>query len=188
MTEWHLQNVAAWKRVVKPRLPDRPSTFIEIGSHQGSSCVFLCGEILRPADRIICVDPWGDASAEAVFDAATSNLRQVTKHRGKSADYLTQISAATPDFRVECVYIDGDHDSSSVLADAVLSWRLLALGGMLVFDDYRWEQPPSVVGQQCPAIGVDAFIDAYLLQLEVLHRGTCVVVRKTRRSCHDVQG
>ena len=150
MTDWHLQNRAAWKRLVRPRLPSRPAVFIEIGSHEGSSALCLVEEVLRESDRLICVDPWADRDAEATFIAATSGERRVTRHKGRSADYMVQIMAASPDFRADCIYIDGDHDSSSVLADAVLSWRMLSVGGMLVFDDYRWNHEPSVVGQQPP--------------------------------------
>jgi predicted O-methyltransferase YrrM len=35
----------------------------------------------------------------------------------------------------DLIYIDGSHFPADVLEDAVLSWRLLKPGGMLIFDD-----------------------------------------------------
>ena len=38
----------------------------------------------------------------------------------------------------DIIYIDGSHATSDVLEDAVLSYRLLKPGGLLIFDDYHW--------------------------------------------------
>jgi hypothetical protein len=34
------------------------------------------------------------------------------------------------------VYIDGSHLASDVLEDAVLSWAVVQVGDMIIFDDY----------------------------------------------------
>jgi hypothetical protein len=40
----------------------------------------------------------------------------------------------------ELIYVDDSHLGLDVLADAALSWQLLAPRGVLVFDDYRWAE------------------------------------------------
>ena len=36
------------------------------------------------------------------------------------------------------IYIDACHDSQYVMTDAMLSWKVLKVGGYLIFDDYGW--------------------------------------------------
>ena len=54
------------------------------------------------------------------------------------------------------IYIDGSHVALDVLHDAVLSWRLLAVGGTLVFDDYGWKGYNEDVYN--PRIAIQAFM------------------------------
>lgn len=35
---------------------------------------------------------------------------------------------------MQVVYIDGSHDASDVLTDAVMAWKLLAQGGIMILD------------------------------------------------------
>lgn len=40
----------------------------------------------------------------------------------------------------DCIYLDGDHTGPGTILDAVLCWRKLAVGGLMIFDDFdrRW--------------------------------------------------
>lgn len=51
-----------------------------------------------------------------------------------SQDWLCQLPVNAFDF----YYVDGSHVAPDVMADAVLGWRLLKPGGIMVFDDYEW--------------------------------------------------
>ena len=76
------------------------------------------------------------------------------------------------------IYIDGLHMPQGALLDAVLSWHLLAVDGIMIFDDYH--HPDE---KQSTARGVDAFLDAYGSELEVLHsEGDQKWVRKVAHS------
>ena len=70
------------------------------------------------------------------------------------------------------------HFPQGALLDAVLSWHLLAVSGILCFDDYS--HPDE---KQATAKGVDAFLDAYSSELEVLpSEGPQKWVRKVSHS------
>jgi hypothetical protein len=61
------------------------------------------------------------------------------------------------------------------MADMVLSWDLLKLGGIMIIHDYDWPSPAL----ERPAIAVDAFLDSYQPSLELLAKDSRVIVRKT---------
>jgi hypothetical protein len=65
-----------------------------------------------------------------------------------------------------------------VLVDAVLGWRLLAPGGLLVFDDYLWDTDTDELGN--PRRGIDAFTRLVGDRSRVLSRGSQLVLRKAR--------
>src|SRR5262245_23785389 len=52
--------------------------------------------------------------------------------------------------------IDGSHRAADVYVDAMLTWPLMARGGLVIFDDYLWDnlEGPSEI----PKPGIDAFL------------------------------
>jgi len=66
------------------------------------------------------------------------------------------------DERFDCIYIDADHRAAGVLEDAVLSWRLLKGGGIMILDDYGWNLYENPF--KCPKRGIDAFLDAFQIK------------------------
>ena len=39
---------------------------------------------------------------------------------------------------IDFIYVDGSHQAHDVLCDAILSFKLLRVGGIVCFDDYLW--------------------------------------------------
>ncbi len=95
-----------------------------------------------------------------------------------------ELRALTQD-RYDIIYIDGSHATKDVLEDAVLSWRLLKNGGILIFDDYRWVG----LGSQCefdassdyPKAAIDSFATCYQGDFEVIHSSNQLILRKTEQ-------
>ena len=63
-----------------------------------------------------------------------------------------------------------------MLADAVLSWPLLKEGGIMLFDDYLWQQDPRP--EHCPRLGIDSFLRCQRGWFDVLLAQYQVAVRK----------
>jgi hypothetical protein len=76
----------------------------------------------------------------------------------------------------DAAYLDGSHIAADVLEDAVLTWRLLKPGGVLIFDDYRWDLYRDSV--RSPGPGIDAFLAGFAGQYDVLHKDYQVILRK----------
>lgn len=170
-TDWFTAHIPVWEHVVIPRLP-KPSRWLELGSHEGRSAVWVAE---KTGGEVVCVDLWNSKEVEQRFDANTKG--RVTKFKGLVSDYLAAAIARKE--RFDAVYIDADHDGCATLQSAVLSWMVLRTGGILIFDDYRYEVPQKwSIGKIDTHFGIDAFLTAYCLRMRVLHRAAQVICRK----------
>jgi predicted O-methyltransferase YrrM len=165
------QYIESWKRIFRDGGFDsnRPYHFLEIGSLEGRSAIWLLENVLlHPNSTLFCVDTWhggdgySDEVKEGLYERFMHNTspyhHKMTIFRGKSFDALRDpiLQMSTFDF----VYIDGAHRARNTLEDAVLSFPLLKIGGLMVFDDYisNLEDPQSI---ESPKAGIDAFLQIY---------------------------
>ena len=152
---------------------------LEIGSFEGRSATWFLQNVLTDeSSELVCVDLFSRPGLEARFDhniGLADRHGQVRKLKGLSADVLASLAPASFD----AIYVDGGHDAATVLLDALLAWRLLKPGGILIFDDYLWEpeRPPS--GR--PQLAIDLFRETIGDSLETLHKGYQVIGRKGNR-------
>ena len=74
-----------------------------------------------------------------IFKEKTSrNAEKLCVKRGLSKDILPTLTS-----KFHFIFIDGDHSTSAVWKDAVLSLPLLVKGGYILFDDYDWNEGRS---------------------------------------------
>ncbi|QQC63091.1 class I SAM-dependent methyltransferase [Paraburkholderia ginsengisoli] len=178
-----------WDRLITHYAPAR---ILEIGSYEGASARYLIDALApRQPIELHCIDTWeggvehqpgGDAPADmsAVEARFHHNVRlaagkypdrvRVTVHKGYSDECLARLLADGKKGYFDFVYVDGSHQAADVLADAVLGFRLLKVGGIIAFDDYLWsEQLPSGKDPlRCPKPAIDAFVNLNFRKLEVL--------------------
>jgi predicted O-methyltransferase YrrM len=148
---------------------------LEIGSFEGRSAIWFLENILtHPTSSITCVDIF-PSRYERLFD---HNIRfsgfsdKVLKMKGRSERIVVTLKEKSFDI----VYIDGSHLAPNVLMDAMASWFLLKEGGIMIFDDYEWE--PGKPPEERPQIAIDIFLRGLQHQVELLHKGYQVIVRK----------
>eukprot|EP00903_Cladosiphon_okamuranus_P016548 g15266.t1 len=168
---------------------DRPVNVLEIGSFEGGSALWIAEHLLlHPDSMLICIDLWtGGADLEVRTDidsagsedrfrsnmARAPNSERVTAIKGDSLLSLSSLIAAGGTSTFDAIYVDGAHTMHHVLADALLSFRMLKVGGFLIFDDVK----------NFPAVGwaATAVIEALKEEncVEVLHNENQMVARKT---------
>ena len=149
---------------------------LEIGSFEGRSAIWFLENILtHPTSSITCVDIFSPR-CEKLFD---HNIKisgfsdKVLKMKGRSESIAVTLTEKSFDI----VYIDGSHLAPNVLMDAVASWVLLKEGVIMIFDDYEWE--PDKPPEKRPQIAIDIFLRVFRHQVELLHKGYQVIVRKS---------
>lgn len=170
---WFSWHIPVWKKYLTPYAHQAALQVLEIGSYQGMSTCWLLDNILtHDSAKIVCVDPFWPPYGQRFIDNiyATGTPSKVVRIANNSQDALSVLKPASYDF----IYIDGDHDDNIVLQDAVSSWSLVKVGGLMIFDDY--EQPTA---EQNTKVGTDRFLSLFSSTLEVVYQGYQVFLRKT---------
>jgi predicted O-methyltransferase YrrM len=158
--DWFTGYIDAWTTIFEA--VGKPKNVLEIGSFEGRSTCW----ILENTDATVtCVDTWEGSDEhsselkDGLFDRFLENIEpykdRVVIKRGFSGEVLRSFPCEpTYDF----VYIDGSHYSKDVLEDAILAWRLVKPGGVVIFDDYNWSLEGTKQGDiRNPGPGIDVF-------------------------------
>ncbi|CAM9941060.1 unnamed protein product [Ectocarpus sp. 4 AP-2014] len=155
---------------------EQPFHVLETGSWQGESASWIAEHVLKhPESILVCLDTWNGSpppensgyDMAAIEDRFLSNMARipngdrVVAFKGNSLESLANIAASRLDSRFDAVFLDGSHEMKDVLGGALLSFRMLKVGGVMIFDDY-W--------MRGVAQATAAFEEALGDYLEVLHR------------------
>jgi predicted O-methyltransferase YrrM len=187
--DWFGWAPPVWEQLI-PMLPGEAGkrNFLEIGSFEGRSTVWAMENMMQKGDYIYCIDTWeggeehGAEDMQAVFErfkANTAIAKDKTKVvRGYAMDTsTTELASKIQDgFQYDFIYIDGSHIAKDVLTDACMAWPLLKPKGIMVFDDYVWGDPRDILHR--PKAAIDAFTNIFAEEVEVIHVGYQLVVRK----------
>ncbi len=186
--DWTSNHFSIWAQI----FDDHGKVFreaLEIGSFEGRSAVFFLEYL--PQLRLTCVDlfEYNDKffpqkiGLETGFAKGLRFDKNLSKYTGRyekivslSARALTDLASKGRKF--DFIYIDGSHYRDDVLIDAFLSWKLLNMNGVMVFDDYRWNWQARPDGR--PKEAIEYFVYSHLSDLEILHEGIQFIVKKVK--------
>ena len=170
--DWFSHNIPIWQKYLEHLANINGLNIVEIGSFQGMSTCWLLDNILTAPDaKITCIEP----GFQPQFDPnihKTGAADKVIKLAAFSQDVLGDLETEAFDL----AYIDGCHLAESVLQDAILSWRVVKVGGLIIFDDYEWYDPESLL--MITKIGVDIFLEIFKNRVEILHQGYQLIIKK----------
>lgn len=145
---------------------NRPINYLEIGTFYGANLISVANSYAsHPDSKMHCIDPWEDyedypeykQKQVSIYQSFLNNIEtsgskdKITVHRGYSNNEVLKFD----DNMFDIIYIDGNHEPEYVLEDAVLSFRKLKNGGIMIFDDYGWGGP------NLTKRGIDAFLSGY---------------------------
>ena len=155
---------------------------LEIGSHEGRSSCWMLENMLSDTGTMTCIDPFAnrpvtafsydsipeDRSIEQLFRANTAEV----KKSGQTLEVVANMSfpalaqLIVDKRQYDFVYVDGSHNADDALADAVMCFGLLRPGGVMLFDDYLWEDGVSAyLGR--PKQSIDAFVNMFYHRLKL---------------------
>lgn len=153
---------------------------LEIGCFEGMASCWLLDRILtHPTAKITCIDNFegvvdrgkNDPNVrKSVEDRFDGNIEKSgAKHKvEKIKGYSQEVMRSLPLNAYDIIYIDGSHLASDVLQDAVLSWGLVKVGGLIIFDDYHFQFPDR---PHCnTGVAIDAFMNVFQDKLQTVYR------------------
>jgi predicted O-methyltransferase YrrM len=184
---WYLDQFHQWHFWLATPKPVRA---LEIGSFDGISAnVMLDGLFTHPESWVDCIDPYTSDPTTPQVTMDTKELfnrnREIGCHEerirhfdGRSLEVLSWMINEQEYFgNYDFIYVDGSHLATDVMVDAVLSWKLLKVGGIMIFDDY------GMVELSCegdpPSHAINSFLSVYREALQVLESGWRLVLLKT---------
>jgi predicted O-methyltransferase YrrM len=162
---------------------------LEIGAYAGTSVV----QMLKQTDNshATVIDTWTNYyeydqvinkqtvvnNAEEIEKEFFMNIKdyqdRVKTLKGKSCDKLVELLLNNSSFHF--IYIDGSHKSMDVYLDAVLSWKMLKIGGILAFDDYKFNRGDDF---NSPYEAIEHFKNNYLGNFVILKEDYRLYLKK----------
>lgn len=172
---------------------------LEIGCFEGLTSNYIVNNILSENGKLICVDPLTEnylvenLSEEDVhhnetgwkyFNGQYERFIENTKlniENKKIELYRELSSEAFPKLKktylgqFDFIYIDGDHRDFAVYFDAVNSFELCKKNGIILFDDYLWE---DFSNYKITKDGIDKFLNEYHDKIEVIFSSYQLMIKK----------
>lgn len=188
-SDWASGNFSLWRRVLSP-LRDRPLRILEIGSWEGRSALFFLNFFER--STIVCIDTFGGNTGEKqVYDSLATIMpgvegrfdRNLASFGGRAEKIKSLSGPALASLqsqrrRFDLAYIDGSHRRDDVMADSQAVWQLLDLGGIVIWDDYKWG--PRLSPEERPQPAIDAFLQAHEGSYRLLASGYQVMIERLK--------
>ncbi len=177
-TDWSSRAFNDWDRCFSS-LRDESLDILEIGAWEGRSTIFFLKYF--PQSRVDCVDIFLLGN-EGLFHSniMTHYGTRVKKHKSRSIPLLDAF-ATRRKRKFDLIYIDGAHERDDVMMDTILAWRLLKVGGFLIWDDYDIlnAMPGQFIKDQDPKPAIDTFLAWKEGEYDVIHSAYQVIVRKS---------
>jgi SAM-dependent methyltransferase len=163
---------------------DKPFNYLEIGAFYGANIISVAKTYGAHAEtRLYAVDPWVDYEQYDEYKnqqsiTYNSYLKNI-ETSGDSDKIITKrgfSNIEVPKFEddfFDIIYIDGNHKPEFVMEDAVLSFRKLKKGGIMIFDDWGWGGPDLTQA------GIEGFLRGYHKTISLIgHHDMQVFVKK----------
>ena len=180
-THWFLNNY----KIIGSFLPkDSNKTFkyLEIGSFEGLSALFILTYWKNA--NVTCIDTWKtsedvsqvlDFNFENVEQKFDSNLRDFSFQKIKNTSELAFKKFTRKD-SFDYIYIDGSHNGMDIFNDALASFEVLNVGGIIFFDDIT--NIYKEIEMQ-PYDAFEKFYNLYKKKIKILYLKNIAVIKKT---------
>lgn len=189
-----------WDKVLAPFVGKKVN-IMEIGVYEGEASAWFLKNIMTNKDsKFYAVDTFGGSpeymnevnfgEVEKTFwknVKATGREDQVVVMKMFSNEALVQLlgdmgkkANGGKQIMFDIIFIDASHEARDVVSDAVMAWKLLKEGGVMIFDDYKWEK--MIQPYFRPKLAIDSFVAIMKPELEVVASKYQMLVRKKMKA------
>jgi predicted O-methyltransferase YrrM len=172
--DWFSPIRADMERFVSPTL----NRILEIGSFEGQSTRFFLERC--PSVTIACVDHFlggedqQDLDLKCLLQRFQSNIND---YKDRVQLYRLDSWGAwmlLPTEGFDLIFVDGSHLAPDVLNDLCQSYRCVRQNGLIIADDYSWENQRS----DCPRVAIEAFLTCFKGRVRTLYLDRIAVMQK----------
>jgi len=155
---------------------------LEIGSFEGLSALNILYHYKNA--KVTAIDLWNDCNinseplkvnfkeTEERFDKNLENYSFV-KIKKDSVIALREILRKKLFFDI--IYIDGSHNGEDILSDGIESYKLLSLGGLIIFDDIiNYNKNITIQAYE----GFQKFCEIHKNKIKIQYLGNIAIVKK----------
>ena len=160
---------------------NKPIKYLEIGSFYGGNIISVAENYgSHTESELYCIDPYIDydeypeykGKQQQIYTSFLKNIEPYKNIKHIRGFSHKEISKFEDEF-FDIIYLDGNHEPDFVLEDAVLSFRKLKPGGILIFDDFGWH------GVFSTTRGIIGFMDSYHKKIKYLgEKETQIFIKK----------
>lgn len=178
--DWFSQNIP---NMIGIQTYCKPRRILEVGVFEGRSTCWILQNMLPADGTIVCVDTFEGGVEHAHLDMSATQaqfLSNISEVQGQDQTLILKVNQSfealldlySDNETFDFIYVDGSHESINVLEDSVLAYRMLTLGGVMLWDDYRGG---AGVGK-----AVDTFLRVYRDNVDVIISNYQLGIRKRR--------
>ena len=179
--KWFLNNFDVFHHYL-PKDHNANFSYLEIGSYEGLSALNILYNFKN--SKVTTIDLWDKSNINSesinvnfreIEDKFNQNLKdyEYTKIKSDSVTALREILKKNIFF--DMIYIDGSHNGEDILCDAIESYKLLNIGGIIIFDDVVNANKNISIQSY---IGFEKFCQIYKKKIKVLYLKNIAVVKK----------
>ena len=114
--------------------------------------------------KITAIDLWNDSKIELLFNENIKKNSNLLKIKSDSIIALRELNKKKQKFNY--IYIDGFHDGSHVIVDAIEAFKLLDINGIMILDDFM--QDDKNISYQSYE-GIFYFLELFRKEIKVLY-------------------
>jgi hypothetical protein len=145
--------------------------YLEIGANEGLSLFYVLKNHKKV--KATAIDLWKDKKKEFYFDKNLKGFNNYIKIKKDSIIALRELGSKNKKY--DYVYVDGFHDGSHLIVDAIESYKLLKKNGIIIFDD-ALQNDKSL--QYKSYQGVKNFLDFFGKEIKILYFQNILVIKK----------
>jgi len=181
--KWFLNNFEIFHHYL-PKNLDTNFSYLEIGSYEGLSALNILFNYKN--SKVTTIDLWAESNInseslsvdfneiEKRFD---ENLEGYKFNKIKNDSVVALRELLKKRIYFDFIYIDGSHNGEDILSDALESYKLLNMGGIMIFDDIVNTNKNINIQSYT---GYESFYAIHKKNLRVLYLKNIAVVKKIK--------
>lgn len=181
--DWFSHNIPIWDFFLKKEINlEKNIEFLEIGSYEGRSAVYICSEFKN--FFVTAVDPFlpyeeiksyiSDLNMEKKYDTLKKNLNLFSKktkiYRLTSDEFFMKNNK-----KFDVIYIDGSHKSNDVKKDFLNAIEVINQNGLIILDDLTWQHYDNLIDN--PFFGIFSVLNKNP-KLKIISISNQLIVKK----------